>query len=248
MKTLPLKKATLVTVLLIIMVASGTVGIMSARRQNWAYRIYLQLYEQKLKLSRNSKSCSRNRDRPQGQWVKARNNTTVSALSEEQKKAITELSALPYLKGYSSAPDVESVTIYNKEFAYSGINFVLSADGPRAFLMDMMGNVLHEWHIDFKDVWPAPFDDWSDPYTEYWKRARLLSKGDLLAIFTNYGLIKLDKNSKLLWSYKARCHHDMFETNNGNIYVLTHEYKNRNILNSNPMSSKSPCWKILSRS
>jgi hypothetical protein len=44
------------------------------------------------------------------------------------------------------------------------------------------------------------------------------------------GLIKLDKDSNLLWSYQGRPHHDLFvdESGGGNIYVLSREVRPRN--------------------
>jgi hypothetical protein len=52
----------------------------------------------------------------------------------------------------------------------------------------------------------------------------LLDNGDLLAMFMNYGLVKLDAQSNLLWEYKGRVHHDLFEAPNGHIYVLSREF------------------------
>lgn len=128
------------------------------------------------------------------------------------------------------------MTIYDEQSAYNGLNLVVSADAPRALLMNMKGTVLHEWRKDFEDVWPEPEPEPYDigesevyltrwGYKTYWKRVRLLNNGELLAIFTNFGLIKIDKDSNLLWSYKGMCHHDLFVAENGNIYVLVRKVK-----------------------
>ncbi len=220
MKTSFLRKVTLATSIFILMLASIAYGIMSARRLNLTYRVYIQLYQMKTKLFAKGEP---------GVWHKARNSTSADALDEEQRKVADNLSTLPYLKGYVSAPDVEKVTVYDKESAYNGFNFVVSAHAPKAFLMDMEGTILHEWQKDFQEVWPEPFpelfsvDRALGDTKSYWRRARLLSNGDLLAIFGDHGLIKLDKDSNLMWSFKKRCHHDMFESKDGNVYVLTRE-------------------------
>ena len=215
MKNSFLKKLLFFFVLSFLMLASFTYGIISVRRQHVPYKIYLSLYEQKRKIFLTEW-------KRQGIWHTARNSRGDQELTEEQQEAIAKISALPYLKGYNTAPDVENVTIYDKQAAYNGLNFVVSADAPKAFLMDMTGNVLHEWHIDFKDVWPESYAiEGAEVYKTYWRRAYLREKGDVLAMFMNYGLVKLDKDSNLLWSYKGHVHHDLFVVENGNIYVLT---------------------------
>jgi len=51
--------------------------------------------------------------------------------------------------------------------------------------------------------------------------------GKLLGIFEGDGklsgpLIKLDRDSRVLWEYRSNCHHDLFVNEKGLIYVLTH--------------------------
>lgn len=45
----------------------------------------------------------------------------------------------------------------------------------------------------------------------------------MLAIFEGMALIKFDRDSKVLWTYAAGCHHDLSVTPAGQIYVLTSE-------------------------
>jgi len=144
------KKLLLFLVLSFFMLASFTYGIISVRRQHVPYKIYLSLYQLKRKIF--SPELKR-----EGVWHRVKNNARDEELTEKQREAIAKISALPYLKGYNTAPDVENVTIYDKQAAYNGLNFVVSADAPKAFLMDMTGNVLHEWRVDFKDVWPESY-------------------------------------------------------------------------------------------
>jgi hypothetical protein len=54
--------------------------------------------------------------------------------------------------------------------------------------------------------------------------------GDLLIIYTGigdtpwgYGLVKIDRDSKVLWTFLERAHHDMTVADDGTIYTLTHE-------------------------
>jgi len=130
-----LKKLLLFFVFSFLMLASFTYGIISVRRQHVPYKIYLSLYQQKRKIF--SPELKR-----EGVWHRVKNNAGDQELTEEQREAIAKISALPYLKGYNTAPDVENVTIYDKQAAYNGLNFVVSADAPKAFLMDMTANAL----------------------------------------------------------------------------------------------------------
>ena len=76
--------------------------------------------------------------------------------------------------------------------------------------MDMEGNHLHKWKRDVYSVW----HDYKPPNGsrnhEVWRRVHLLENGDLLAIFEGIGIIKIDKNSKLLWASPNKAHHDLF--------------------------------------
>jgi outer membrane protein assembly factor BamB len=98
--------------------------------------------------------------------------------------------------------------------------------------MDMEGNVLHEWRFPFSKAWPT-FEGYLDPiHSLFWRRAYLYKNGDVLAIFEGIGMIKIDRNSKLLWKSTLSQHHDVTVTGNGDIYTLT---RKRSILkNINP--------------
>jgi hypothetical protein len=126
--------------------------------------------------------------------------------------------ALPYLAGSRKAPDRTSVTVYDPGRAYNGLNLYTSGHAPAAFVMDMKGRVLHQWRFDIGKVWP------SVPRTlhsHFWRRAYWYPNGDLLAIFEGTGIIKINKDSELLWAYKGGCHHEAAVADDGRIYVLT---------------------------
>ena len=65
----------------------------------------------------------------------------------------------------------------------------------------MEGNVLHRWSCDISRAFPdfKPRNDESQHLT-FWRRVHLMENGDLLAIFEGIGLIKLDKDSNLIWT------------------------------------------------
>jgi hypothetical protein len=98
----------------------------------------------------------------------------------------------------------------------------------------MRGNVVHQWELPFSRAWPRP-PHVQNPLGDeqiHWFRCHLFPNGDLLAIYqaendtpSGYGLVKLDKDSKLLWKYEGRVHHDLDVDENGTIYTLTEELK-----------------------
>jgi hypothetical protein len=120
-----------------------------------------------------------------------------------------------------TAPERQGVTLHAEGRAQPGYNFYTSGHAPEAFLMDNAGNVLHRWRRDFLDVWPDAPRRWLRSGGAFWRRAHLFENGDILAIFEGVGIIKLDKDSNLLWARSNRAHHDLQVMPNGDIYVLT---------------------------
>jgi len=156
-----------------------------------------------------------------GRWRKLRPQRVDKNLSEEQRERIAQLEAIGYLSGSVEAPALAGVTLHDRERAYQGLNFYTSGHAPEAVLMDMDGRVLHRWRHDFLDIWPDYPKAWLHTGAGFWRRAYLYENGDILAIFEGMGIIKLDKDSNLLWASPVRAHHDLEVTPEGDIYVLT---------------------------
>jgi hypothetical protein len=154
-------------------------------------------------------------------------------LTQEDRKRMEQLLALGYLEGSEPAPEQESVTVHRRDAVQAGLNLVVSGHAPEAVLLDMDGQLLHRWRRAFHEVWPRSKRKTGLGKHSYWRRAHLLPNGDLLAIFDGLGLIKLDRDSNLLWAYDGEAHHDLFVLKDGTISVLTRE---RQI---NPIVSKS---------
>jgi Arylsulfotransferase (ASST) len=128
----------------------------------------------------------------------------------------------------------EGVTVDSPGQTYDGFTLVTTTQGARATLLDMRGQVVCQWELPFSQVWPRP-PHIQDPLRDeqiHWFRCHLFANGDLLAIYqaesdTNYGygLVKLNKDSKLLWKYEGRVHHDLDVDEKGRIYTLTQQVK-----------------------
>ena len=137
---------------------------------------------------------------------------------------LEELDKLGYSQSYQAAGAEFGVVENDAARAWPGLNLVVSAHEPSAFLMDMEGRTLHEWRFPYERV-PEPegFDPPGTFGTRYWRRARLLPGGDLLAVFDRTALIRLDKDSNLVWSLSGGYHHDLDVTADGTIYALWHD-------------------------
>ena len=130
------------------------------------------------------------------------------------------------------------VTRHAPEKAYQGLTLYTSGHAQKAFLIDMDGRVVHEWSVPFRKTWPNP-PHISDPVGEefiFWRMARLFPNGDLLAIFSaqgdtpwGYGLVKLDRDSNIIWKYAERVHHVLDIDEAGRIYTLVHKIETQPI-------------------
>jgi hypothetical protein len=119
---------------------------------------------------------------------------------------LTALKTLPYVQSsFDPASESRGVLIFNSTKAQPGVNFYSQQGHNRAYLLDMQGNVLHEWSYRY----PAPAN---------WHNAELLGDGSLLVVVENYALFKIDRCSQLVWSYEARAHHGVSVDGQGSIY------------------------------
>lgn len=129
--------------------------------------------------------------------------------------------------------DDRGVTINDSELAYKGYTLYTSAGDPSAKLINMAGNVVHEWRQPFSAIWDksAAVKNPQPDELVYMDKARLLPNGDLLAVYIaggdtpwGYGLVKLDSDSNVVWRYLSHAHHDFDIAPNGTIYVLTNDF------------------------
>jgi hypothetical protein len=124
------------------------------------------------------------------------------------------------------------VTRYDATRAQVGLTLYTSGHAHRAFLIDMSGRVMHEWSVPYSGIWerggavktPRP-----DPFI-YIEKSHVFPNGDLLALYAaigdtpwGYGLVKVDRNGRVIWKYLGNTHHDFSLDEAGNIYVLTQE-------------------------
>lgn len=128
------------------------------------------------------------------------------------------------------------VTTHDPARASPGYTLYTSGHHPTALLIDMDGRVVYRWHRPFSELWdetsavrrPRP-----DRFVHI-DKAVLFPNGDLLATYMGLGdtpwglgLVKLDRDSRVLWKFLERTHHDVRVAADGRIYTLTHETRHR---------------------
>lgn len=154
-------------------------------------------------------------DLAKGAWSKRE----AASTSQEQWE---QLAAVGYAGSTGTTAPHSGVVKNLRDRVSPGLNLSVSGHAPEASLFDSEGKVLHTWSCTFSEAWPNQTLPPAavEPTTHHWRRARLLPNGDLLAIFSGIGLIKLDKNSHLLWKHDGHSHHDLDIAQSGDIYVL----------------------------
>ena len=117
-----------------------------------------------------------------------------------------QLRSMAYTAGtFDPNAEKKGVLIHDEERAHQGLNFFTSRDLAAAFLMDMDGRMVHRWRRGGGN----------------WQHAEVRPNGDVIYIVKETQLVKVDRESNVLWNQKIRAHHDHFTAYDGNIYVLT---------------------------
>jgi hypothetical protein len=156
-----------------------------------------------------------------GRWAENRPGPDESELTDEQRAEMARLAELGYASGVHAGGGRSGVTRHTPGSTAAGMLQLTSAHGPTSMLLDDKGNILHRWQYGFRKAFPER------PGTlrgaTFWRRTHLFENGDLLAIFEGLAILKLDKDSNLIWSRLIPAHHDMALEPDGSIWVLTRE-------------------------
>jgi outer membrane protein assembly factor BamB len=128
--------------------------------------------------------------------------------------------------------DERGTTIYQPDKVQPGYTLYTSGHASKAYLVDMEGRTVWEWGLPFSRIWDKTAAVQNPVRDEkvYIEKVMLYPNGDLLAIYVavgdtpwGYGLVKMDKNSNIIWKYLAHAHHDFDIAPDGRIFALTHQ-------------------------
>lgn len=130
--------------------------------------------------------------------------------------------------------------------SFGGYTLFTSGHGNDAYLVDMKGDVVHEWNVPFEKAFPDP-QHVSDPLGEritYLRRGHVFPNGDLLAIYEGYGdtpwglgMVKVNADSEVVWTYAERTHHDLEVAADGTITTMIHDMRD---VSADPLSAATP--------
>lgn len=146
---------------------------------------------------------------PAGRWRRIPSGTADENLAR--------VLSLPYAQGRIPAGGRTGVTRYEPSRSQPGANLYCSGHAPEALLVDMRGEVLHRWALPFDRAFPG-----RPPGREsvFFRRVRLLADGGLIVLFQGSGLVRLDRDSNIVWSRSAPVFNDFsVETDGGLLWL-----------------------------
>jgi hypothetical protein len=159
-------------------------------------------------------------------------NKSLTGAKAWQERGRSSISPNPHV----DRMELEKVRVYKTDKIYDGFTLYTTTEGTWATLIDMRGETVHRWELPFSKAWPRPphirFPVSDDKIS--WFGCHLYPNGDLLAIYVcdldtpyGYGLVKLDKDSKLIWAYPGRVHHDVDVAEDGTLYTLSQKLERK---------------------
>ncbi|MHA1280102.1 MAG: arylsulfotransferase family protein [Candidatus Helarchaeota archaeon] len=150
-----------------------------------------------------------------------------------------------------------TIPIYEEDSTYNGLSLVTSLVEDKrmsARIINMNGDLIHEWEIDWFNLWPNvehvsktdPYYPKSPPGTNI-QGALLLRNGDLIFNFERLGLIRLDICGNVVWRLPYRTHHSIYLDEYDNLWVpgvISHEDPLPNFPNLQPLFYEDTILKI----
>ena len=156
-------------------------------------------------------------------WSRRRAEAHGEGPSAEARARLEELQSLGYVAGAEAPPESLGVLRHEPGKVWPGLNLVVGGQGQEAYLEDLDGRVVHRWSARLQDH-STHFDAIREnPNRGYWRSARLLPDGGLLAIWEGIAMARLDRESRVLWLYEEGAHHAAVALPDGRIWVLTRQ-------------------------
>ncbi len=128
---------------------------------------------------------------------------------------------------YPKVDATQFVPIRNTEAAYQGENLVtrLALNNELAVdIIDMDGKTIHSWNVDWFRIWPdaehlpTMIIPKSKPGTHV-HGAVVMEDGGLVFNFEHLGLVRLNRESKVVWRLPYRTHHSIHRHDDGHLWV-----------------------------
>jgi hypothetical protein len=129
--------------------------------------------------------------------------------TDDLDKRLNELRAVPYTSVTEEPVEAHEsgVVHYDPAKAWNGYNLFSAQVTPRAYLLDMNGNVVREWR-------------YPERAKGLWHHVVMLADGSAVIVNMYNHLLKLDWDSELVWKRPMYVHHDVVELPDGSFYVI----------------------------
>jgi hypothetical protein len=129
----------------------------------------------------------------------------------EDKSDIGKLGTLGYVEWVHDEQDIDkvSVTTYDPNLTCDGLNIYITTGSSLAFLIDMKGDILHEWNLD-------P----NNELDKRWVYANFCENGDILTYCKENIFTRVDWESNRVWVKEMRAHHGFCTDQNQDVYVI----------------------------
>ena len=130
---------------------------------------------------------------------------------------------------------VDGARVHQRDLMQPGLTFIVGSrpDGFGGWLVDQDGTVRHRWQGRYSDIFgqAGHLLYQARDSTIAWHGSHLYPDGSILLNFQDNsfpygsGLVKLDRDSKVLWKVERNTHHDVSVDEDGNIWVPAQHYR-----------------------
>jgi hypothetical protein len=167
--------------------------------------------------------------------------TAPSAMDAEQAAA---LAALGYIDEGELAVEgrPQGTAELDAERSAGGINVYTMGGRSGAVAVDMTGAEVHRWDFAIPDAWPGFSHPEVEPDSVPWRRAQVLPGGDLIGLWSGYGIVRITASSELVWGHWLPVHHDLHVNDDGSLVVLTTKFTDRPDLYPSPVAEEHLTW------
>ena len=103
-----------------------------------------------------------------------------------------------------------------------------------AEIIDLNGNIVHKWDINWFEMWPDPQHIPAKDIPREKPGAQIhgvvvMENGDLVFNFGKKGLIRINRDSEVVWRLPYMTHHSLHKHDDGNLWVAGRKYHKKRI-------------------
>ena len=142
---------------------------------------------------------------------------------------------LPWFYMYSQRAQSEEIRkIGQTQPGLSLVTEIAAEKNISAKIIDLEGNTVHEWNIDWFEIWsnpdhlPEKIVPQSQPGTNI-HGAVVMKNGDLVFNFESKGLVRLDRAGEVVWRLPYLTHHSVHQHDDGNLWVSGTKYQTEKV-------------------